>query len=130
VACIRAVAASGAPSLERFARNRSGRSVAELAMASAKSREVKEAVLVVLNERYAVASLAARIYDSATCRVYRAEDLDDGAMVAVKLFADATHYENEVAVRKAFGGGACAAGARTGGDGVFSFMYRYILRES
>ena len=100
VACIKAVASSGAKSLVKYARNKTNRTVAELAMATAKNRDVKESVLVVLYRRYAIVALSERLYESSTCRVYRAEDLETGSIVAIKLFARKDHFEKEREVRK------------------------------
>jgi len=101
IRCVRAVASCGAPSLARFSRNKTGRTVADLAMATAKSREIKETLLVVLYGHYAVTSLATCIYESATCRVYRAEDLETGRIIALKLFSDSVHFDKEMVIRTA-----------------------------
>ena len=61
--------------------------------------EVKRAALFVIYDRFAFASIEERIYESATCRVYRAEDLVTGTIVAIKLFADRIHYAKEIAMR-------------------------------
>ena len=74
-------------------------SPADLAIATVKSIDVKKAALIVLFDRIAVVDLDVRIYESATCRVYRAEDLGTGRIVAIKLFAHAAHFNNEVAMR-------------------------------
>ena len=100
VACIKAVASSGAESLVKYARNKTNRTVAQLAMATAKDRSIKEAVLVVLYDRYAITALSARLYESSTCRVYRAEDLETGNIVAIKLYAEEDHFTKEFEVRK------------------------------
>ena len=78
-------------------------SPAELAISTVKSIEVKKAALVVLFDCIGVADLEDRIYESATCRVYRAEDLETGRIVAIKLFAFATHFDNETTVRDILG---------------------------
>ena len=77
----------------------SGASPAELAMVSAQSRCIKEAVLVVVFERYAIISLDDTVYQSTTCKVYRAEDLDTGGIVAIKLFIDSEHFAKECDIR-------------------------------
>ena len=80
-------------------------SPAEIALLSAKATEIKREALIVLFDRFAVVSLEERVYESATCRVYRAEDLQPGSktfgnIVAIKLFADRVHYAKEVAMRE------------------------------
>ena len=62
-------------------------SASEMTMVSVKSPGalVKRAMLIVLFDRFAIVSLKLRIYESATCRVYRAEDLETGRVVALKV---------------------------------------------
>ena len=81
------------------ASNENGASPAELAMVSAQARCVKEAVLEVIFARFGIVSLKETLYESRTCRVYRAEDLEKGGVVAIKIFRSAAHFAKERGVR-------------------------------
>ena len=72
---------------------------AEMALMSAKGSAIKHAALIILFKRFAVVSIKERVYESATCRVYRAEDLETGAIVAIKLFNGRVAYEKEITMR-------------------------------
>ena len=94
---------------------------AETALISAKATSVKRAALIVLFDRFAVTSLEQCIYQSATCRVYRAEDLRTGAIVAVKLYRDVAHFGKECAMRDSLNFGANVEMA----DAVVADFQRY-----
>ena len=77
-------------------------SPAEMAMQAsfvAAHSDVKREALIVLFHRFAIVTVEERIYESATCRVYRAEDLTTGDVVAIKLFSDTIPYAKEIAMR-------------------------------
>tara|TARA_B110000208_G_scaffold190969_1_gene256328 strand:- start:1962 stop:3917 length:1956 start_codon:yes stop_codon:yes gene_type:complete len=100
--CIARVAAENSDA--RLHRGAEKSSPAEMALQSAKSTDVKRAALIVLFDRFAIVDVKERIYESATCRVYRAEDLREdsktfGNIVALKLFADREPFEKEKAMR-------------------------------
>ena len=87
----------------RLFRGKEKSTPAEMALQSAKSTDVKRAALIVLFDRFAIVDVEERIYESATCRVYRAEDIESGDIVAIKLFAGRDHYEKEIEMRDALG---------------------------
>jgi len=87
----------------RLYRGKEKNTPAEMArMLSDKATDVRRAILLVLFDRFAIISVDERIYESATCRVYEAEDLesgDSGDIVAIKLFAGREHYTKEINMR-------------------------------
>ena len=104
-ACTKCIAevTSRAPEA-RLYRGNAKSTPAEMAMLSSKSTEIKRAALLLLFDRFAIVSIDEHIYESATCRVYRAEDLQPGGktlgkVVALKLFAAPGPYAKEVKMR-------------------------------
>ena len=104
VACASCIAAvvHRLPGLRR-ALDKNGETPAGLTLTSVFNRSVSEAVLLVLFNRFALESFEERIYESSTCRVYCAKDLETMQRVAIKLFVHEEHFEKERMMREKLG---------------------------